>query len=192
MIKQQLLLLWPLLMAVIIMGSCAVRSKSVNLPEVLPERDPDMVQKNAPILIRTIKLENEAFLVLSKLAAGETAGLKYQCVILGLNGVKEEKGRNIGVRVFLNLPDADQETSYDTPHFVTSFSFGGTDTSIPGDFLFNLKNTIVKLGDDLLKDLDKGELSFTFVPYYFFPEEVANPKDIQLRVAELNLILDCQ
>lgn len=181
-----------LVFILILVGSCTVGSKTTGAPEGPRGRGLEPELGNSPVLVRTLSLDSEALRIVTKLAVGDRAGMESQCVLLQLLGAKEEKGRTIGIRVFLNLPDADQETSYKTPNFVTTFFFGHSDTSIPEDVVFNIKNTIMDLGEELLEDLNRGTLSVTLVPFYVYPEDVPDPTDIQLQMDALQLLLDCQ
>src|SRR5215203_3988743 len=52
-----------------------------------------------------------------------TAGADARTLRLEVEGVTSEWNPGVGIRVFLNLPEADASTSTDDPHYVTTFTF---------------------------------------------------------------------
>jgi hypothetical protein len=51
------------------------------------------------------------------------AGADARTLRLEVEGVRSEWNPEVGIRVFLNLPQADASTSTDDPHYVTTFTF---------------------------------------------------------------------
>jgi Protein of unknown function (DUF_B2219) len=51
------------------------------------------------------------------------AGVDARTLRLEVEGVTSEWNPEVGIRVFLNLPQADASTSTDDPHYVTTFTF---------------------------------------------------------------------
>ena len=92
----------------------------------------------------------------------------------------------------MNLPQANSKTSFEAPNFVTSFSFAGSNPKIRRDLIFNLKPTVLKLGQELLEPLDQGVLTFTMVPFHFGTKEGEEQSQFHLRAEKINLVLDCE
>ena len=144
-------------------------------------------------LTRSIPLDKTSSSLLKRLAKeGNAEDLQYQCVLLELLNVREAEGQQIGVRIFLNLPEANPTTRFEVPNFVTSFSFAGSNPKIPRDLIFNLKPTVLRLGEELLETLDQGALTLTLVPFRFRTKEGAEQSQFDLRAEKLNLVLDCE
>src|SRR4051794_5605672 len=58
-----------------------------------------------------------------QIGALTTAGNAARTLRLEVEGVRSAWNPEVGIRVFLNLPQADASTSTDDPHYVTTFSF---------------------------------------------------------------------
>jgi hypothetical protein len=58
-----------------------------------------------------------------QIGALATAGAEARTLRLEVEGVASEWNPEIGIRVFLNFPQADAATPTDDPHYVTTFTF---------------------------------------------------------------------
>jgi hypothetical protein len=85
-----------------------------------------------------------------------------------LNDMRIADGSATGFRVFLNLPDATQQTPLTDDHYVTSAAFfpipsGTTDGPPLGSFVISLERTLEKLRLDG-ETIDPAKLTLTVVP----------------------------
>ncbi|MBX2872142.1 MAG: hypothetical protein KTR30_08580 [Saprospiraceae bacterium] len=173
--------------------SCASFSPKHDIPTAYESNSMKWPTSDSTALIRSIPLDEATRMLLNQIIQEPDAeDLKYQCLLLELIGVREAKGQAIAVRIFLNLPGADEETSYEMPNFVTSFTLADSAPETPRDLIFNLKPTILRLGEGLLEDIDNGRLTLAFVPFHFRAEKEVKKSAIQFRTEALKLVVDCE
>lgn len=162
--------------------------------EVEPEIITDRTVGASPmsnVLVEDITLTPTALELVTKLANGMSLE-KDKCLLIQVEGLLERDAKNIGLRMFLNLPEATLETSQTSLHFIDGFDLGESIVGQGKNFVFDLDRTIKALGDQLLSDLGTGALSISLVPYHIFPESVADPNDITLMLKAVNLIVRCE
>lgn len=175
-------------------GTPKVVSPTAENIEVEPEIIADRTVGASPIsnvLVEEIMLTPTALELVSKLANGITLE-KDKCLLVQVEGLMERDAKNIGLRMFLNMPEANLETSQTSPNYIDGFDLGESIVGQGKNFVFDLDRTIKALGDEILSDLSTGALSISLVPYHIFPESVADPNDITLMLKAVNLIVRCE